>query len=263
MPRMKTSKTDPAEIALHALLDVLASLLIALDITPMRLAQIARTSFVKAGAGAARKRKSGRPHLARIAALTGLSRLEVKRIVSANYKVGDREPEHAPRALRVLNAWRKFASRSPRRLQNELKIIGSAPSFESLCKQYSGDIPYRVILNELLQRKCVHLVSARNAVGLSKTPLNRPGRQRDLNSLVFAAAFLADLEDGDRVLVKRKETVLVPKNISLEYVEAATAGKVAAFLDHLPMTFPTNQKQRRKREGVNVYALVSRPKREN
>jgi hypothetical protein len=258
---MKSSKPDPVETALGALLDVLASLLIALDVTPLRLAQIARASFVKAGAVAARKRSSGRPHLARIAALTGLSRNEVKRIVSANYTVGELEPEHSPRALRVLSAWRQSTTRKPKRRQNALRILGAAPSFESLCKQHSGDIPFRVILAELLQRKSVHLVRKGTSVGISKSGTARPGRQRDLNTLLYAASFLAELADPDRVLVRRKERVVVPASFSAAYVEQATAGKVSAFLDHLPMTFANSLRAERKRGSVNVFALVSRPKR--
>ena len=260
---MKSSKPDPVETALGTLLDVLASLLIALDVTPSRLAQIARASFVKAGAAGARKRSSGRPHLARIASLTGLSRTEVKRIVSANYRIGALEPEHSPRALRVLTAWRQCSSQSRKDKFRELKIVGAAPSFESLCRQHSGDIPYRVILTELLQRKSVHLGPSRRTVGISKTRVSRPGRLRDLNTLNYAATFLAELAEPDRVLVRRKETIVVPTTISAAYVEEATAGKVTAFLDHLPMTFASRPKAGLKRSGINVYALVSRPKRRN
>ena len=56
---MTPSPDDSAETALVALLDALASVLIQLEITPARVAQIARTSFVKAGANHARKRTSG------------------------------------------------------------------------------------------------------------------------------------------------------------------------------------------------------------
>jgi hypothetical protein len=260
---MKASTIDPAEGALGALLDVLASLLLALDITPLRLAQIARASFVKAGALSARKRKSGRPHLARIAALTGLSRAEVKRIVSANFGIGELEPEHSPRSLRVLNAWRNATHRGRNKLPSELKIVGTAPSFQALCKQHSGDIPYRVILDELVQRGCAHLIPTRKSVGISKKRVKRPGRQRDLNSLLFAAALLADLAESDRVLVRRKETVFMPDGISTAYVEGATAGKVDSLLDHLPTTFASKHRSGRKRAAVNVYALVARPKRKN
>ena len=65
---MTPSNDDPAQVALVALLDALASVLIHLEITPARLAQIARTSFVKVGSSQARMRTSGRPHLAKIAA---------------------------------------------------------------------------------------------------------------------------------------------------------------------------------------------------
>src|SRR5262245_32991322 len=103
---MTPSQEHPADVALVALLDALASVLIQLEVTPARVTQILRTSFVKAGASQARMRTSGRPHLAKIAALTGLSRVEVKRIVAANFKPARVDSESFPRALRVLEGWR-------------------------------------------------------------------------------------------------------------------------------------------------------------
>ena len=82
---MRSPEKDPVEGALTLILDALATALIPLEITPARLSLIARSSFVKIGAQHARMRSSGRPHLAKIAALTGLTRAEVKRIVSTDY----------------------------------------------------------------------------------------------------------------------------------------------------------------------------------
>ena len=257
---MKTPKADPAEVALGTLLDALASLLIALDVTPARLGQIARASFVKASALESRKRSSGRPHLARIAALTGLSRTEVKRIVAANYAFGTLEPDHSPRALRVLSAWRRTAPFAHHGRPRELRIVGAAPSFEALCKHHSGDIPYRVILNELLQRKSVHVVRAGKVVMISTSTTARPGRKRDLTTLIYAASILGEIAASDRVLVRRKEKVVAPSSISAAYVEEAIAGKVSEFLDHLPVIFARSGRADRNRSELNVYALVSRQK---
>ena len=82
---MKRTRDELTDGALSALLDALAVVLIRLGITPARLGQMARASFVKAGTRSSLKHSSGRPHLARIAAVTGLPRAEVKRIISANF----------------------------------------------------------------------------------------------------------------------------------------------------------------------------------
>src|SRR3982751_2450427 len=98
---MSRTKGHSVNIALAALLDALALVLLPLDVTPAHVAQIARASFVKAGASRAKMKSSGRPHLAKIAALTGLTRSEVKRLVASNYKLARPDAESSPRALRV------------------------------------------------------------------------------------------------------------------------------------------------------------------
>jgi hypothetical protein len=190
-----------------------------------------------------------------------LSRNEVKRIVSANYRFGELEPEHSPRALRVLSAWQQSFSRKPRLRRGPLKIVGPAPSFESLCRHHSGDIPFRVILSELLQRKSVRLVRGGASVSISPSSAGKPGRQRDLNTLLYAAAFLSEVGEVDRVLVRRKERVIVPSRLAAAYVEKATSEKVSDLLDYLPKIFPNRKDSERNRTGVTVFALVSRPKR--
>src|SRR5262245_28007072 len=146
---MTASHEDPAELALVELLDALAGVLIQLGITPTRLAQLARASFVRIGAKQARTRTSGRPHLAKIAALTGLSRVEVKRIVAANFAAVDSDLESLPRTERVLFGWRNSTVYMNRRKPRKLRITGRSPSFYTLCKAFSGDIPHTVILREL------------------------------------------------------------------------------------------------------------------
>lgn len=258
---MKQSKKDATEVALVALLDVLASMLVPLEITPIRLAQIARVSFVKATAKKARMRSSGRPHLARIAAMTGLSRAEVKRVVSANYKPTSREPENLPRALRVLSAWRiaKGYSRAGKELA--LKVTGPFPSFESLCRDYSGDIPYRVILTELERKKRVKLKRNRMWISITKDADSRMARQSDLSSLVFAASMIGALSQSERILVKRQDKIRAPNAIQDSYVENSIASRVTGLLDNLPQLFVSPRRSRQSKNRVTVYTLVSRAER--
>src|ERR1041384_6088490 len=103
---MRRAQRHSPDIDLAKLFDALAPILIPLDITPSRLAQIARASFVKASAQNAKVKSSGRPHLAKIAAANGLSRSEVKRLVISGYRPDASNFDNLPRALKVLNAWR-------------------------------------------------------------------------------------------------------------------------------------------------------------
>jgi hypothetical protein len=258
---MKPSKEDAVERALAALLDVLASILLPLDVTPARLAQIARASFVKATATNARMRRSGRPHLARIAALTGLSRAEVKRVVSANYGFGPRESESAPRALRVVSAWRSAKGYSRAGKGLELQVIGEFPSFETLCRDYSGDIPHKVILTELERRSAVKLLKHRTRVALAIAPAPRNTTQRELSNLIFASSMLSDLSNNERVLVKRKEKITASVAIQDSYVENAISARVTDLLDNLPQLFVSRKGGRKNTARLNVYTLVSKSER--
>jgi hypothetical protein len=257
---MKTSSTAAAEAALARLLDVLASILLPLDVTPSRLAQLARTSFVKASASGERVRSSGRPHIARIAALTGLSRVEVKKIVDAEFLTSHLEPEHAPRALRVLHAWQRSNTYARRGRPKSLRITGASPSFESLCKQFSGDIPHKVILDELKRRRLIRLTKRNSRV----TPCSIKGRGASepgsLASIEYASALLASLSRNEDVLVRRSERILASNEIPEAYIEGAIAERMNSVLDSLPSLFPRKPRNSRAREVVQVFTLIARAK---
>jgi len=259
---MKASKEDAAELALAAMLDALACILIPLDITPARLAQIARASFVKASVKHARVRSSGRPHLARIAAQTGLSRVEVNRLVSSNYSI-EQEAESSPRALRVLKAWKASKRYSRGGRAAPLRINGPFPSFESLCREFSGDIPYKVILTELERRTNVKLRKKGSWVSVSNPLKSRAAHQRELANLMFASSLVGEFSDGGSILIRRREKVSAPMNIQNSYVENAIAGRVADLLDNLPQLFVSRSNTSKSRACVNVYTLIStsRPSR--
>lgn len=255
---MKVVKADATESALVALLDALASILIPLEITPARLSQIARASFVKTSLANARKRTSGRPHLARIAAMTGLSRAEVKRIVSSNFELGEQQPETFPRALRVLKAWQESRgySRSGRALP--LRIHGSFPSFETLCREFSGDIPYKVILSELERRSRLSFRDRKRFVLPNKSSTPQRALSEELSNLTFAASLIEQLSIGNPVLVKRKDTVKAPTDIERSYVEKAIAGRIRSGLEDLPHLFVTRRESRTSKKCVDIYTVVLR-----
>jgi Family of unknown function (DUF6502) len=253
---MNLAHDESVEQSVATLLDSLALVLISLNMTPARLAQIARASFVKAGATYSRKRSSGRPHLAKIAALTGLSRAEVKRIVSKNFEIGDAEIDSWPRALRVLNAWthsRRYLSNGrPRRL----RLTGVRDSFAELCKSHSGDIPPRVILSELERCGSISISADRNYVSVSSKGFCA-ARTKNAKALIeFAAQFISASLSDDLLLVKRRQRVSVPNSIPRAYVEDAITVRVNDLLDLVPRLFPNGKGRREK--GVSVFALVAR-----
>jgi hypothetical protein len=257
---MNTSGTVAADVALARLLDVLATILLPLDVTPLRLAQLARASFVRASVSGARVGSSGRPHIARIAAATGLSRLEVKKIVGAQFVASKLEPDHAPRALRVARAWQTSGTYSKNGKPKVLRITGAPPSFESLCKQFSGDIPHKVILDDLARRRMIKLVKHKGAVSLSTGKIPGTYSPRDLEALEYAAALLASLASSENVLVRRSETILASSEVSEVFAQQAIAERLNSVLDSLPSLFARRGRKARNRETAHIFALVSRPK---
>jgi len=114
----------------------------------------------------------------RIATITGLSRKEVKRIQELDEEPDNLLIEKYNRAARVVYGWvndKSYQDESDRPLA--LTFEGKTPSFSSLVKAYSGDVPPRAILDELKRVEVVtsdehsniHLLSH---VYTSKTGIN-------------------------------------------------------------------------------------------
>jgi hypothetical protein len=253
---MSSPKKDPVETALSTILDALAAALIQLDVTPARVSQLARTAFVKVGAMHARKSSSGRPHLAKIAAITGLSRSEVKRIVSTEYATSPRSPEDSPRAMRVLRGWQTSQEYSRQGKPRILRVTGKRPSFESLCKAFSGDIPTRVILDELERRQRITFSRGRRWVSVCRVSRTDPKSQRTQMALAFAAAFLSESLQLDSVVLKRKERISTTRELPDGYVESAVVDRFSDLLNDISR--PYVGKGKTPRHILNAYMLVSR-----
>jgi hypothetical protein len=251
-----SSSDNSIERALSQLLDALAEILIPLEVTPARLAQVARLSFVKVSAKEAKMRSSGRPHLAKIAARTGLSRAEVKKIVVANFRAHEKIAESSPRALRVLKGWHTSKEYTLRGRPRSLKLEGQPPSFDALCRQFSGDIPRKVILDELVTRKRVTLSRGGRWISIAVSEARDPGRLRDKAALSFAAGFLTDALSSGQVIVKRRDKIAASPGVSDIYVEKAFSSRLSELLDQSPRVFVG--RRARKRHILTAYTLVSR-----
>lgn len=103
----------------------------------------------------------------RISVITGFSRKEVKRLSEMAAPSTKQQGEQYNRAARVISGWRKdadYVDGAGRPLV--VPITGDGATFEHLVKRFSGDMPYRAVLDELtrlgaLKREsenCVRLV---------------------------------------------------------------------------------------------------------
>lgn len=255
---MKPSRDESIESALALILDALARLLIDLAVTPAKVAHVARTSFVKAAARRARIRTSGRPHLARIASMTGLPRSEVKRIVAEKFAISPVRTETLPRALRVLRAWEQSSGYSRGGRPIAIKIVGGEPSFVALCRDHSGDIPYRVILDELVSSKLATLNKKKTHISATKNQRATKSNAQ-CQTLIYAAEFLQHAMSDDAVIVRKKQRVRTSSTVPSAYVEKAVAGRVSDLMDQLPNLFP--ERGRRTSDAIDVFTVVARSKK--
>ena len=99
-----------------------------------------------------------KPSASRASVLTGLTRKEVQRLLDADdpaqrspRAAADAPPPHYNRAARVLTAWARDAEfHDERGRPRPLEPTGDA-GFAGLVKRYSGDMPARAVLDELLR----------------------------------------------------------------------------------------------------------------
>jgi hypothetical protein len=92
----------------------------------------------------------GKPaSMSRVSVLSGLTRKEVQRLTQST-DAPEAEDQHN-RAARVLTGWvRDIEFQDPRGEPRDLDADG-ASSFATLVKRYSGDVPVRAVLDELVR----------------------------------------------------------------------------------------------------------------
>lgn len=103
---------------------------------------------------------SGRKQtVSRVAILTGLSRKEVARLARLELVGDDETLQQYNRAARVISAWvREAAFHDASGQPVALPFEGDELSFGALVRRYSGDMPVRAMLDELLRVRAVELL---------------------------------------------------------------------------------------------------------
>ena len=89
--------------------------------------------------------------VSRIALMTGINRKEVKRVLDQPPATETQQRKHN-RAARIIHGWRSdsdFTDATGKPL--ELQFSGTEHDFNTLVKRYSGDIPARAVLDELVR----------------------------------------------------------------------------------------------------------------
>ena len=95
--------------------------------------------------------------VSRVSVITGLSRKEVSRVQKLSSPQDDVLTRKYNRAARVISGWVRDSDYHFNNSPTDLALDGKALSFSSLVKKYSGDLPVRAILDELLNVKAIAL----------------------------------------------------------------------------------------------------------
>lgn len=128
--------------------------------------------------------------ISRVSVLTGLTRKEIQRIVSGGSSEDTETRERYNRAARVVAGWvrdRDFSD--PRGRPARLPIDGN-PGFGLLVKRYSGDVPARAVLDELLRVGTVRRLDDGRVELLSRAYVPRTS---DLDKIAILGTDVADL----------------------------------------------------------------------
>jgi len=152
---------------------------------------IARRVFVEVG-----MREFGipgrKPTVSRASILTGLSRKEVQRLLGERAQAAGTEAQETyNRAARVIAGWVRdveFTDAAGNPLA--LSQAGAKASFSLLVKRYSGDVPARAVLDELLRVGAVERLDDDRIRLLSRAYVPRTS---DLDKLDILGADVADL----------------------------------------------------------------------
>jgi len=233
--------------SLQELLRELAFVLLARGMTPKSFGELSRSAFAQAAADQS-KLKNGRVNHSRVAAQTGLTRADVKRLLSRGRHGVPFAARQTPME-RVIGGWR-----SDRRFTNgagnprTLRISGSKPSFILLARKYARDVPHRAVLDELLRIRAVDVQG-------ESVQLRKSSQLRRRHDFGFLAAIVPALIEGIRFASERERTdagasmhrLLIPvgSELDLPLVRERCKSTTKAMLDGLSHSLGTKVNKRR------------------
>jgi len=148
--RLRSSKNDLDEL-LFEILSNIAAILVSTGYGFARVNRLTKIAFVRA-ADSAEFESDSRLSIARIAALTGLTRTDVSQIVRQRNNKTSTVEGPTNRVARVAIGWatdKKYSQEGRR--PRQLEFAGPGNSFTALVRQYSGDIPPKAMLTEMVR----------------------------------------------------------------------------------------------------------------
>lgn len=184
-------------------------------------AELSRQAFVEEGFSHM-ARSGNRPTVSGVAALTGLSRKEVKRLNETEDALGAAALRRS-RAIRVISGWTNDPEFNVNGEPTSLPLEGIKASFAELVKRYSGDVTPVAMLSLLQQSGNVRVDDGcafleKKAFIPMATPvdlLNILGT--DASELIETISHNMVAEPADRLFQRKVSNALVRKSILPEF----------------------------------------------
>jgi Family of unknown function (DUF6502) len=228
------------------------------------LAKLVYAEVANAEFGIADKKQT----ISRIAILTGLTRKEVQRLLAQPPDTRSIMQEEYHRASRVITGWMRDpdfgdGKGHPRPLRTE----GKRASFSALVKRYSGDIPVRAMLDELLRVGAVKQLKDGRTCLLSRGYIPQKGLVEKLHVLGTDTADLISTIDHNvyqKPFKPRFQRKVMYDNVPVEaakefQVLAAAQGQelleaIDRWLSHRDRDVnPVSKGTGRMRVGLGIY----------
>ena len=204
----------------------------------------------------------------RVAILTGLSRKEVARLRQMSICDDDEVIQQYHRAARVMTAWvREPAFHDANGHPAPLPVEGDSASFGDLVRQYSGDMPVRALLDELLRIRAVEPLADGRVRLLTRHYVPAAG---EVEKLAILGTDVADLiatidwnlscPPAEAYFQRKVHYDNLPSEV-LPELHLLTRERAQAFLEQLDLWMaardrdvnPTVQGTGRKRAMVGLY----------
>lgn len=189
---MQETKHQILSAAVARILKPLVRILMKSGISYGTFADIAKRQFVDVAQNdfSIQGRKQS---ISRVSVITGLTRKEVGRIIGLHEPVDTRNEDRYNRASRVIAGWRRdkdFLDREGKPMV--LTVCGTPNSFQELVKRYSGDMPYRAVLDELVADGGVERIEENKVKLTQRAYLAKGDESMKLHILGVDTTFLVD-----------------------------------------------------------------------
>ncbi|MFQ5589121.1 MAG: DUF6502 family protein [Nitrospiria bacterium] len=203
----------------------------------------------------------------RVSIITGLNRKEVRRVKTLANPYDESVTERYHRAARVISGWvrdQRFLDETGQ--PADLPLEGEGPTFHELVKIFSGDMPVRAVMDELLRVDCVSRLED-GKIRL-KTRAYLPGTEESEKLDILGSDVRDLINTIDHNLTAQKTRFFQRKveynNLPAKFMEklrALSADQGQSLLEALDQwlsrhdrdTNPDIEGEGRKRVGLGIY----------